>query len=162
MKKLVLILLVSFTLVNPQKAYSLDPKTKAFLVVTAYGTVGGALLGFASMAFGSDSRAIAQGASLGLYAGILFGAYILATYDSSEEADPYTPPPGYEPYPGDPYSAPAPDAGGSYGPPTQYTDDPSFTQRIRVDEINDNYRLNFRSKRDFSVPVYMNLYQASF
>lgn len=60
---------------------SLDPKTKAFLIICGYGTVGGALLGLASMAFGQDSRAIAQGASLGLYSGILFGAYVIYTHN---------------------------------------------------------------------------------
>ncbi len=47
-----------------------------------YGTVGGALLGTASMAYGNNSRAIFQGASLGLYAGLLFGAYVILTYDT--------------------------------------------------------------------------------
>lgn len=60
---------------------SIDPKTKAFLIICGYGTVGGGLLGLASMAFGQDSRAIAQGASLGLYGGILFGAYVIYTHN---------------------------------------------------------------------------------
>lgn len=59
----------------------LDPKTKAFLVICGYGVVGGGLLGLASMAFGQTSRAIAQGASLGLYAGIIFGAYVIYTHN---------------------------------------------------------------------------------
>lgn len=67
-----------------QQNSGMDPKTKAFLIVCGYGTVGGGLLGLASMAFGAKSKAIAQGASLGLYSGILFGAYILMTHD-----DPY-------------------------------------------------------------------------
>ncbi len=74
----------------------MDPKTKAFLVICSYGTVGGALLGLASMAFGQSSRAIAQGASLGLYSGILFGAYVVMSHDQSmaspvgdEPASPY-------------------------------------------------------------------------
>ena len=85
-----------------QDAGSLPPKAKAFLMVTAYGAGGGALLGLASMAFGTSTRAIAQGASLGLYAGIIFGSYILIshhnrtaqpTYDNStpykDDADDY-------------------------------------------------------------------------
>jgi hypothetical protein len=32
------------------------------------------------MAFGNSSRAIAQGASLGLYAGIFFGSYVLLSH----------------------------------------------------------------------------------
>lgn len=60
---------------------AMDPKTKAFLIICGYGAVGGGLLGLASMAFGQDSRAIAQGASLGLYGGILFGAYVIYTHN---------------------------------------------------------------------------------
>lgn len=69
----------------------LDPKTKAFLVICGYGTTGGALLGLASMAFGQDSKAIAQGASLGLYAGILFGAYVIYTHNQelNQTDEPY-------------------------------------------------------------------------
>ena len=64
-----------------QSSSALDPKTKAFLIICGYGTVGGALLGLASMAFGQESRSIAQGASIGLYAGILFGAYVIYTHN---------------------------------------------------------------------------------
>lgn len=60
----------------------LPPKAKAFLMVSAYGAGGGALLGLASMAFGTSSRAIAQGASLGLYAGIIFGTYIIISHNN--------------------------------------------------------------------------------
>lgn len=50
------------------------------MTIAAYGTAGGALVGAASMAFGGTSRNIAQGASLGLYAGIIFGAYVLVSH----------------------------------------------------------------------------------
>ncbi|MBY0517009.1 MAG: hypothetical protein K2P81_08885 [Bacteriovoracaceae bacterium] len=73
----------------------LPPKAKAFLLVSGYGAAGGALLGLASMAFGTSSRAIAQGASLGLYAGILFGTYVLVSHHqrrsgSYESSSPYS------------------------------------------------------------------------
>jgi hypothetical protein len=55
-------------------------KAKAFLTIVGYGTAGGAILGAASTAFGTSTRAIAQGASLGLYAGILFGTYVLVSH----------------------------------------------------------------------------------
>lgn len=55
-------------------------KARAFLTIAGYGAGAGALLGAASMAFGNSSRAIAQGASLGLYAGILFGTYVLVSH----------------------------------------------------------------------------------
>lgn len=64
---------------------ALDPKTKAFLIICGYGAVGGALLGLASMAFGQESRAIAQGASVGLYGGILFGAYVIYTHNQDSQ-----------------------------------------------------------------------------
>ncbi|MEX1099602.1 MAG: hypothetical protein WEB87_04210, partial [Bacteriovoracaceae bacterium] len=87
MKKLILTALITSALIFPaNQAHALNPKTKAFLVVTAYGTVGGALLGFASMAFGTNSRSIAQGASLGLYAGIIFGTYVLTSYQRPGDA----------------------------------------------------------------------------
>jgi hypothetical protein len=63
-------------------ASSLTPETKAFLIICGYGAVGGGLLGLASMAFGGEARNIAKGASIGLYAGILFGAYVI--YYSSD------------------------------------------------------------------------------
>jgi hypothetical protein len=80
----------------------MDPRVKALITVAAYGTVGGALLGFASMAFNSNGRAIFQGASLGLYAGIIFGTYIIVSYESkksgSKDGDYYpdAPPGPYE------------------------------------------------------------------
>ena len=55
-------------------------KMKVLVAMPAYGAGGGALLGFASMAFGTEPRAIAIGASLGLYAGILFAGYIILSY----------------------------------------------------------------------------------
>lgn len=84
---------ISLSFAGMNKAHAVDPKGKAFAIICAYGTVGGALLGFASMAFGANSRAIAQGASLGLYAGIGFGAYVISSYadPNSPMNDPYAP-----------------------------------------------------------------------
>ncbi len=79
--KLIFSLVVFFVLLQPARA-EIPPKAKAMLTVAGYGAGGGALLGVASMAFGTSSRAIAQGASLGLYAGLLFGAYILVTHEN--------------------------------------------------------------------------------
>lgn len=84
MKKIFSVLLVvmfSLAVLKPQDARAEMPvKAKAFLTIVGYGTAGGAILGAASMAFGTSSRAIAQGASLGLYAGILFGTYVLVSH----------------------------------------------------------------------------------
>jgi len=69
----------------PRQAQAEIPvKAKAFLTIAGYGTAGGALLGFASLAFGNSTRAIAKGASLGLYAGILFGAYVLVSHHQKQ------------------------------------------------------------------------------
>ncbi len=74
------LILITMTLTAPQKAQAEIPvKAKAFLTIVGYGTAGGAILGAASMAFGTSTRAVAQGASLGLYAGILFGTYVLVS-----------------------------------------------------------------------------------
>ena len=59
---------------------NLDPKVKALSIMAAYGTIGGALLGTASLAFGASSRSIARGASLGLYAGLIFGSVVVLTH----------------------------------------------------------------------------------
>ena len=76
-----LVLLMTSSLVTVNEARAEIPvKAKAFLTIMGYGTAGGAILGAASMAFGNSSRAIAQGASLGLYAGILFGTYVLVSH----------------------------------------------------------------------------------
>lgn len=84
MRKLIctfLALIFTTSVVIPSTAKAEIPaKAKAFMMVSAYGAAGGALLGAASMAFGGKPRAIAQGASLGLYAGILFGTYVLVSH----------------------------------------------------------------------------------
>lgn len=82
MKKLITATFVCFTLLfsSVSKA-AIDPKVKMVGTMAGYGIVGGALLGTASMAFGSGGRSIAKGASLGLYAGILFGSYIIINYE---------------------------------------------------------------------------------
>jgi len=61
---------------------AMDQKAKVFLTTTVYGTAGGALLGIASLVYENKPRRIAQGASLGLYAGILFGVYVLYTHEN--------------------------------------------------------------------------------
>jgi hypothetical protein len=71
---------LTFVLKPIEARAELPPKAKAFLTMAGYGAGGGALLGAASMAFGSSVRAIPQGASLGLYAGILFGTYVLVSH----------------------------------------------------------------------------------
>lgn len=190
MKKFLLLLLISFTLVLPKNSYAMDPKAKAFAVMCAYGTVGGALLGFASMAFGSNSRAIAQGASLGLYAGIIFGSYVLTSYrnpNAPEQIDdPYAPPEG-DPYAQPPggYGSPAgygapPPAPGAYGqpapggygqgggggyapPPAEDNSGGFFGPPNRAFEIQSEYLNNFKIKKgNRTPPLYLNLVHMQF
>ncbi len=80
LKVFAICLTLALVLPAPHAKAEMPPKLKAFLMVSAYGAVGGAMLGFASMAFGSTSRAIAQGASLGLYAGMIFGGYVITSH----------------------------------------------------------------------------------
>ena len=75
------LILLTISFLAPNKAQAEIPvKAKAFLTIVGYGTAGGAILGAASMAFGTSTRAVAQGASLGLYAGIIFGTYVLVSH----------------------------------------------------------------------------------
>ncbi len=82
MKKLITATFVCFTLLFASVSQAaIDPKLKMVATMAGYGAVGGALLGTASLAFGSGGRSIAKGASLGLYAGIIFGSYIILNYE---------------------------------------------------------------------------------
>lgn len=174
MKKLVLSVLIIFCFLVPQKnAHALDAKGKAFLVICTYGTVGGALLGFATMAFGTNSRAIAQGASLGLYAGIAFGSYVVSSHRKTGAGDQMAPAPQYNPSappPGQGFGAP----GGAFGqdPASLPSEEPSsdsggfFGTPQRYIEINEDLMYNYKFKnkkgRGFSPPIYINLFRATF
>ena len=84
-----------FTLFFTSSAFGLEPKLKILATMTGYGIVGGALLGTATMAFGTSGRAIAKGASLGLYGGLIFGSYVIINYEMRKR--------GYETAPRDDY-----------------------------------------------------------
>lgn len=159
---------ISLSFAGMNKAHAVDPKGKAFAIICAYGTVGGALLGFASMAFGANSRAIAQGASLGLYAGIGFGAYVISSYadPNSPMNDPYAPqsepPPGFDPY------APAPggfsqpgypaDDRGGFGAP-QEDQGGFFSQRINQ---FDDFKYKTKKGKLNSLPIYIPVLNMNF
>ena len=64
-----------------------NAKARALGSMALYGTIGGALLGTATLAFGSSARSIAQGASLGLYAGLIFGSYVVLSHSFQAEYD---------------------------------------------------------------------------
>jgi hypothetical protein len=68
-----------------------------FIMSVTYGTLAGTLLGVASLAFVSKPsdklQNVARGASLGLYAGILLGLYVMyAVPDENEELNKLLPP----------------------------------------------------------------------
>lgn len=167
MKKLIISLFIFAALITPtKKAQAVDPKGKAFLIICTYGTVSGALLGFATMAFGTNSRAIAQGASLGLYAGIAFGSYVIMSHKRSLEPEPEPeynqgPPPGFDDGQGG-------SGGGAFGSPPPEDDQSGgfFGSPQRFIQIHDdmvyNYKLKNKKGRDFSPPVYFNLLNATF
>lgn len=73
--------MLTFTLLFSSSAFALDPKLRILGSMAGYGVVGGALLGAATMAFGTSGRAIAKGASLGLYGGLIFGSYVILSYE---------------------------------------------------------------------------------
>ena len=77
------LLLFLLSAYSPNTAAQMDPRLKTIVFMSGFGTMGGALLGMASKAFNnSDSfgRAVTKGASLGLYAGILFSSYIILSH----------------------------------------------------------------------------------
>ena len=85
---LVTVAFVSGVTLLPVQEAKADP-SREFLMSVTYGTLAGALLGTASLAFtdkpGDKLQRIARGASLGLYFGILLGLYVV--YGVSDESD---------------------------------------------------------------------------
>ncbi|MBF0313320.1 MAG: hypothetical protein HQK52_07880 [Oligoflexia bacterium] len=67
-------------------AGGMDPRVKIILTMSGYGAVGGALIGAATMAYGTGFRAVAVGASLGLYAGLAFAGYVLTSHYYNKQA----------------------------------------------------------------------------
>jgi hypothetical protein len=63
-----------------QTTGGVDPRIKALGLMAVYGAVGGFLLGTASLAFDTPGRSPFIGASLGLYAGMLFGGFIVVSH----------------------------------------------------------------------------------
>ncbi len=72
------------------KAAQAEP-TKEFVMSCSYGVLAGTLVGAATLAFtdkpGDNLNKVARGASLGLYAGILLGLYVVYGVPSAPEED---------------------------------------------------------------------------
>lgn len=147
---------LSIMMVSEEAQAEIPPKIKVVGTLAMYGTVGGALLGAATMAYGTSSRAIFQGASLGLYAGILFGGYILLSHRYRSQSDPssYT-------YPndgGNPYQGEMNNSGYS----SEY--------RWRWDNIQESAGLGIKVRpvwgqsreKGQSIPFYLHLFQFQF
>ncbi len=73
------LVLVSLIALCPYRTYA--DSTKEFLMSCTYGVLAGTLVGAATLAFrdkpGDSLVSIARGASLGLYAGIALGVYVV-------------------------------------------------------------------------------------
>ncbi|ATH08059.1 hypothetical protein BIY24_08865 [Halobacteriovorax marinus] len=170
-KSSILILTMALTLcLLPKNTYAMDARAKALGSMALYGTVGGALLGAASLAFGTSGRAVAQGASLGLYGGIIFGSYVVISHSMRKSRynapaapanDNYYPEDGNTPYN---EAAPNSNGGGSDG------DSWSFYNRVSsMKEYSADFGLDMKSierlenKKGPTGPMfYMNLLNFQF
>lgn len=121
---------------------ALPPKVKVLLVTSTYGTVAGALLGTASLAFKAKGRAVAQGASLGLYAGIIFGTYVVVSHGQKNS-------PTYQQAP----------AGGDQ----IYPEDSPYSTDYYGTGIFDHHKdLTLSQKKGHDVPFFINIANISF
>ncbi|MBL7664580.1 MAG: hypothetical protein JNM93_05560 [Bacteriovoracaceae bacterium] len=162
MKK-VFVLFVAFVILSsvpfqPARAQS-SAKLKAFLIVSGYGTALGALLGVASLAFDAKSRAIAQGASLGLYAGMIFGTYVITSAGRKNELPPGSYQDSITPYSEDvtpPDNEPYSDNSGG-----GFFDTPQRSQTSVVSFQDDMGQFKTKTARN-SVPLYFELMRISF
>lgn len=128
MKKLLISFTLCFTLLFSSSSFAMDPKLKILGTMSGYGIVGGALLGAATMAFGTSARAIAKGASLGLYGGLIFGSYVILSYEMKKRGFNEQPREDYYPDSRSPYE----DSQGSIGVP----------------ELNEYGLASFENKKD--------------
>lgn len=150
------LIVLTFSLLSPNKAQAQIPvKAKAFLTIVGYGTAGGAILGAASMAFGTSTRAVAQGASLGLYAGIIFGTYVLVSHAQSRQGS----------YSDD--SSPYKESSDIYG--DEYNSEEGGENRDekprqgffnRIEDVNTKFAP--KEKGGNFPPLYLNLFQYNF
>jgi hypothetical protein len=115
MKNIFITITLLLTFLFSNVALAVDPKIKVLGTMSGYGIVGGALLGAATMAFGAKSKAMAQGASLGLYGGLLFGTYVILSYELKKR--------GYNEQPRENYY---PDSQGTYEDSQSSIDLPSL------------------------------------
>jgi hypothetical protein len=85
-----IITLLSLAVFVRPSAAKAEP-TREFVLSCTYGVLAGTLVGAASLAFsdkpGDNLNKVARGASLGLYAGILLGLYVIYGVPSGQDED---------------------------------------------------------------------------
>lgn len=90
MRTMVVTVVLSVTVGAADVALAGDP-ARDFMVSCSYGVLAGTLVGGATLAFsdmpGDNLNKVARGASLGLYAGILLGLYVIYGGPANEEDD---------------------------------------------------------------------------
>lgn len=90
MKRSLKIIIIGFALFSYAPRVHAEPM-KEFVTSCTYGVLAGTLVGAASLAFtdvpGDNLNNIARGASIGLYAGILLGAYVVYGVPSGDEPE---------------------------------------------------------------------------
>ncbi len=128
----------------------MDPRAKAIGLMAVYGTVGGALLGTAALAFDADGRSVAKGASLGLYAGLIFGSYVVLSYayQKHQKQNPQ-PQDNYYPDADSPYENPGPGAGQGI----RWNPKKEMRLEAQRDSRSTGPSLNHKRDLSFSFPV---------
>ncbi len=153
---------ISLTSYSP-KVLAIDSKVKAVLTMAVYGTVGGGLLGAASLAFDTGGRSPFIGMSVGLYIGLIFGSFIVVSHKmkayNAENPTPkdnyYPDSDGQSPYEGD--------SGGSWFG----SDEELWNASLTLDDLSvatgHKKIMQWKSKLKRSSPVfYMNLLNYQF
>ena len=123
----------------------IDPRIKMVGKVALYGTAGGALLGLASLAFDGSGRNIARGASLGLYAGLIFGGYVIVSHYQRTHPSPVEP--------------------GSYGDDSEspYGSDDQLWRQMEAHKFDfSKKKINQKSLKVKDIPVYFNVLKFRF
>lgn len=158
----IFILTAVIGLIPFKSAQAVDPKLKVLMTTAAYGTVGGALLGTASLAFGTSSRAVFQGASIGLWTGLIFGSYIVYSHQNrpASNTDGQYPENEDSPYQEEEYDD---GGGGTYDSGYRWNPYTAFGEIETKNILKESRKLGLPENGvDDKLPVYLNLLDLSF
>jgi hypothetical protein len=90
------LLVIGFAVVSLASRPARAEPVREFIMSCTYGVLAGTLVGAATLAFtdqpGENLNNIARGASIGLYAGMLLGFYVVYGVSDDSAADPASPP----------------------------------------------------------------------